>query len=452
MGQSALLLDFYALTMSNAYFNFKPEAKATFDLVIRELPQNRSFFIACGVDEAISSLKNFSFSKDDITYLKKFNFNNKFLNYLKKFKFSGDIWAVKEGTFIFPQEPILRITASLIEAQLVEAYLLNAINVQSVIASKAIRIIMAACKKPVFDFSLRRTQGVDAGLKSARASYIAGAYGTSNALAGKLYGIKVAGTMAHSYVMAFDNELESFRAYTDTFPHQSILLIDTYNYKQGVKNAISVAKQLKKNGVKLVGVRLDSGNLIKESKKIRRIFDKSGLSFVKIFASGNLDEYKIDKIVKAQAPVDFFGVGTNMGVSADAPYSEVIYKICEVAGQGSDFSPTMKLSQNKITCPGRKQVFRIKNKKGQFVQDLLALEGEKIKAAPILFKAMQKGKFLRITENIERVRIFVRQQLKELPDCYKSLTKKVKYPVKESNQLNLLKQKMLKKLNEANTN
>ncbi len=438
MRKSALLLDFYALTMANAYQRFLPQAEATFDLFIRNLPKNRSFLVACGINDALSYLKTFAFTRDDIAYLKQFNFENDFLRFLSRLKFSGDVWAVREGTLIFPGEPILRITAPLAQAQLVEAYLLNIINIQSAIASKAARVVMAAGSRPVFDFSLRRTQGPATSLQVARASYIAGCSGTSNVLAGKLLGIKITGTMAHSFVMSFGSELESFRAYAKTFPDQAVLLLDTYNYRQGIKNALTVARELQEKGFRLLGVRLDSGNLFLESKKIRALLNKHGFLYVKILASGNLDEHKIEKLVKAKAPIDSFGVGTNMGVSSDAPYCDVVYKISEINNEKISFSPTMKLSRNKATYPGRKQVYRLKDRKGNFIKDILALEYERQKGEPLLLRMMEKGKILRPQPQLAQIRNFVKRQISELPPAYKRLKAKKAYPVIKSSQLKKL--------------
>ncbi|MFH1092653.1 MAG: nicotinate phosphoribosyltransferase [Candidatus Omnitrophota bacterium] len=448
MRKSALILDFYALTMANAYQRFLPQAEATFDLFVRNLPKNRSFLVACGINDALSYLKTFAFTRDDIAYLKRFNFENDFLIFLSRIKFSGDVWAVREGTLIFPQEPILRITAPLAQGQLVEAYLLNTINVQSAIASKAARVAIVSGMRPVFDFSLRRTQGAEANLQVARASYIAGCSGTSNVLAGKLLGIKVKGTMAHSFVMAFGSELESFRAYAKIFPNQTVLLLDTYSYRQGIKNALTVAGELQEKGFRLQGVRLDSGNLLKESKKIRALLDKHGFSYVKIMASGNLDEYKIEKLVKAEAPIDSFGVGTNMGVSADAPYCEVVYKISEVNNEKISFTPTMKLSRNKSTYPGRKQVYRLKNRKGNFIKDILALEHERQKGEPLLVKMLSKGRILRRQPQLIQTRNFVKRQLSELPSAYKKLKTEKSYPVIISSQLEKLIIELSKQLKE----
>jgi nicotinate phosphoribosyltransferase len=447
MRDSALLMDYYALTMANVYYEFKPNALATFDLFLRSLPPNRNFVIACGIEESLNYLKDFSFSKEDLEYLKRSGFNKGFLKYLAKLKFRGDVWAVREGTVIFAQEPILRITAPLVQAQLVEAFLLNTVNVLTMVASKAARVVLAAQNKPVFDFSLRRAQGAGASLKAAKASYISGFSGTSNVLAGKLFNINVVGTMAHSYVMAFNSEVESFKAYADVFPNRSILLVDTYNYAHGIKNAIAVANRLKLKGFKLQAVRLDSGDLVKISRKIRKLLDKNGLSFVKIFASGNLDEYKIEKLIKQDAKIDSFGVGTNMGVSADAPYCDVIYKISETTNKNGRFLPTIKLSANKSTYPGRKQIYRISSKKGKFMKDVLALEAEQLKGTALLSQVMDEGKKIQDFSNIEKTKAYVKWQLSCLPDCYKTVKASKEYPVIKSSRLKKLKNSLTKKLN-----
>ena len=446
MKKSALTLDFYALTMANVYQRFLPQAEATFDLFIRSLPKNRSFMVACGINDALSYLKNFQFSRDDIAYLKQFNFESGFLRYLSRIRFRGDVWALREGTIVFPQEPILRVTAPISQAQLVEAYLLNKINVQTAVASKAARVVMAAEKRPVFDFSLRRTQGPVASLEAAKASYIAGCSGTSNVLAGRLLGIEVKGTMAHSFVMSFGSELESFRAYTEIFPGESVLLLDTYSYSQGIKNALTVAGELEKKGRKLLGVRLDSGNLLKESKKIRALLDIHGFPYVKILASGNLDENKIEKLVKAKAPIDSFGVGTNMGVSSDAPYCDVVYKMSEINNGETSFSPTMKLSENKATCPGRKQIYRLKDRKGKFIKDILALDTERQKGEPLLLKMIEKGRAARQQPRLAQIKRFVNRQISGLPAAYKELKTEKRYPVIKSVQLKKMAAELSKKL------
>jgi nicotinate phosphoribosyltransferase len=443
---NVLLTDLYELTMCASYFDNKIDTLATFDLFIRHFPRNRSYFIACGLKDILTYLENLKFSEEQIRFLKsKGIFKNDFLNYLRRLRFTGDVWAIPEGTVFFPNEPVLRITAPIIEAQLVETYLLNSINLQTTIATKASRVVLAAKDKPVVDFSLRRTQGEDAGMKVARASYIAGCIGTSNVLAGMEYNIPVYGTMAHSFVMAFHKEEESFLAYTKTFPNNSILLVDTYNTMKGVKKAIHVAKELEKRGYRLKAVRLDSGNLVLLSRNVRKVLDESGLKYVKIFASGNLDEYKIENLLKKGALIDAFGVGTAMGVSKDAPYCDVIYKLSGL-GDKKKILPTMKLSKGKVTYPGKKQIYRIIDKKGKYVKDILGLEGEKIKGKRLLIKVMQKGKIIYNIPEIESIRKRTLENLSRLPEKYKCLRNAERFNVEISPQLERLTSRLMESL------
>lgn len=442
-----MLVDLYEISMSASYFDFKKDAKAVFDLFIRRMPSNRSFFVAAGLEDVMDYLSNFSFDSGSIEFLRKQGiFSDNFLDYLSKLRFSGDVWALREGEIFFPNEPVIRVIAPIIEAQLVESYLLNTINLNATIATKASRITMAAKDKGVYDFSLRRTHGVDASLKVARASYIAGCKGTSNVLAAMKYNIPVVGTMAHSFVMSFENELESFISFAKTFPKNSILLVDTYDNFKGVKNAIVVAKELEKSGFKLNGIRLDSGNLVNLSKKIRKILDQAGLSYVKIFASGNLDEYKIAKLLNVKSPIDSFGVGTNMGVSEDAPYCDVIYKISEVTDSKGEFSPTMKLSIGKTTYPGRKQIYRNLDSKGMFAKDILALEDESLRGAPLLAKVMEKGKSIYFPPSLDEIKKFTQDNLLRLPEKYKRLNNARRYPVVVSRGLKTHTNKVLKSI------
>jgi nicotinate phosphoribosyltransferase len=442
-----MLVDLYELTMSASYFESKKDTKAVFDLFIRRMPPNRSYFVAAGLADALDFLSNFNFDSQSIEFLRREgSFSERFLQYLSNLRFTGDVWALQEGEIFFPNEPILRVVAPIIEAQLVESFLLNTINLQTTIATKATRVVTAAAEKGVYDFSLRRTQGIDAAIKVARASYLAGCKGTSNVLAGQLYNIPIVGTMAHSFVMSFKNEMTSFRAFAQTFPNNSILLIDTYDNIKGIKNAISVAKELEKIGSKLKAVRLDSGNLVKLSKKIRTILDKAGLKYVKIFASGNLDEYKIERLLHSKAAIDSFGVGTNMGVSEDAPYCDVIYKISEVTDRKGEFLPTMKLSKGKTTYPGRKQVFRILDKNGMFLKDILALENENIEGKPLLTKVMEKGKIIYIPPSLDETRRFNQDNLLRLPQRYKKLKDAPRYPVLISPALKVYTNRVVKSI------
>lgn len=427
----SLLLDLYELTMAQCYLRHRKETRATFDLFVRDLPLRRAYLIACGLEDILSYIKELRFSTDDLAYLRRQEiFSKDFLAYLSKFKFTGDVWAFPEGTVFFPQEPVIRVTAPLIEAQIIESFLLNTINLQTMIASKASRVVSAAGDKGVYDFSLRRTHGQDAAVKVARASFLAGFHGTSNVFAGKRYRIPIVGTMAHSFVMSFPSEKESFSAYSNMFPERSILLVDTYDTKIGIKNAVSVGLALKRSGHTLLGVRIDSGDIVRLSQAARKALDKAGLKKVKIFASGNLDEDKISHMRKAHAAVDNFGVGTNMGVSADAPFLDVSYKISEVTDGHGRFMPTMKLSKGKVTFPGRKQVFRCKDKKGHFLKDILALEDEGIAGTPLLKKVVEKGKIIYNTPRLGQIRQDVQESLRCLPAYLLQLkSQRRRYPV-----------------------
>lgn len=435
----SLLVDLYELTMAQTYFIHKPKTCATFELFIRNLGDNRSYLIAAGLEDILDYIKNLRFSDEHISYLKKQRlFSAGFLTYLKNFKFKGDIFALPEGTIFFANEPVLRVTANIIEAQILESFCLNTINLQTMIASKASRVVLAAKGKGIYDFALRRTQGRDAGIKAARSSYLAGAKGTSNVLAGLLYDIPIVGTMAHSFVMAFNNEIDSFRAYSSLFPDNATLLVDTYNTKKGVENAIRIGGFLKKRGHRLLGIRLDSGNIASLSKMARQMLDSADLRFVKIFASGNLDEYKIYDLLKQGARIDNFGVGTHMGVSSDAPYLDVIYKLSEISQDNGEFLPTMKLSQRKVTYPGRKQIFRIRNRKGNYLKDILALEDEKAKGEPLLIKVISRGKILYKTPPLRELRKKTQTNLSRLSAEYKQIYPKYHYPVIVSPKLKKL--------------
>jgi nicotinate phosphoribosyltransferase len=443
----SLLLDLYELTMGECYRIYRPDAQATFDLFVRGLPVNRSYLVAAGLADILEYVKRLRFNASDIRYLRSRNiFSGDFLQYLGKFRFHGDIWAMPEGTVFFPDEPVLRVTAPLIEAQVVESFLLNTINLQTMIASKASRVVSAARGKTVFDFSLRRTHGSDAGLKVARSAYLAGFGGTATVLAGKRYGIPIVGTMAHSYVMSFKEELDSFLAYAETFPSRAILLVDTYDMKKGIENAVTAGLYLKEKGARLQGIRLDSGDIVSWSKKARAMLDKAGLPYVKIVASGNLDEFKIAAMLKRGACVDSFGVGTNMGTSIDAPCLDVIYKISEITDEDGNFLPTMKLSKAKKTYPGRKQVFRIKDGKGRNLRDVLGLEGEDIRGEPLLVKAVERGKIIYKNPSLKSIRGRAKNQLVRFPAGLRDIRRAYAYPVIISKQLKRLRNDVTRRL------
>jgi len=447
----AMLTDLYELTMCASYFdNNKRDELATFDLFIRKLLPNRSYYMFAGLEQSLLFLKNMKFSREQIDYLRTQGLKDDFLKYLQDFSFRGEVWAVPEGMVVFPNEPLIRVTAPIIEAQLVESFLLNTVNLQTMIATKASRIVHAAKGRAIIEFGLRRTQGTDAGIKAARCSYIAGCAGTSNVLAGMKYGIPIFGTMAHSFIMLFDKEIEAFKAFTHTFSDQPTLLIDTYDNIRGAENAAVVAKELEKKGNRLGSVRLDSGDLVEISRAVRSLLDRKGLDYVKIFASGDLDEYKIEKLLRRGAKIDAFGVGTRMSTSEDRPYVDVIYKLSEKF-ENDRFVPAMKLSQGKITLPGRKQVFRIKEHNGSFSKDIIALHGERVEGQQLLVKVMEKGEIIYDLPSISEIRRTAIENLSHLPERFKRLKKAARYPVELSPKLERLVKKLSLELKKAET-
>ena len=442
----SLFTDLYELTMCASYFDNQKFEPATFDLFIRRLPPGRPYFLFAGLEQVLLFLEKMKFTEEHLAYLREQGFEEPFLEYLKTFKFTGEVWAVPEGSIVFPNEPLIRVTAPIIEAQLVETFLLNTVNLQTMIATKASRVVHAAKGKPVIEFGLRREHGIDAGMKVARSSFIAGCAGTSNVLSGMAYGVPVFGTMAHSFVMSFEKEIDAFRAFAKTFPDKSTLLIDTYDDMAGAEKAALVAKELEQRGCKLGGVRLDSGDLAETSKKIRSLLDEKGLRHVNIFASGDLDEYKIADLLSQGAKIDAFGVGTKMGTSADYPYTDVIYKLSETMNADGEFSPIMKLSKGKVTLPGRKQIFRFKDKEGNYQKDTIALADEKIEAEPLLFKVMDHGKICVNLPSLSEIRKTASENLAKLPAKYKKLTTASEYPVELSKPLEQLVKNLRKKL------
>ncbi|MBI5873780.1 MAG: nicotinate phosphoribosyltransferase [Candidatus Omnitrophica bacterium] len=433
----SLLMDLYELTMAQSYYRHRFKAQATFDLFVRHLPANRSYLLFAGLEDVLRYLKNLKFNQEDLDYLERLGFGEDFLTYLGRLRFHGDVWAMPEGTVFFPGEPVIRVTGSLIESQIIESFLLNAVNLSTMVATKASRIVAAADGRGAYDFSLRRTQGIDAALKVARSAFIAGFSGTSNVLASKLYGIPAVGTMAHSFVLSFSSEAESFRAFFETFPNKSILLVDTYSIQEGIKNAIRVAEEFRAKGHMLQGIRLDSGNLAQQAKMARRMLDENDFREVKIFASGDLDEYKIDKLVASKAPIDDFGVGTRMGASADAPSLDVVYKIAEVTNEGGVFLPTMKFSINKVTLPGRKQIFRRFDKRGFCIEDIIGLEHEK-PGEPLLKNVMRAGEIVYNFRPPSEIKDRAAQGLSSLKKEYRLLRHGAAYPVVLSKDLNKL--------------
>jgi nicotinate phosphoribosyltransferase len=384
----ALHTDFYQITMAAVYHARGLNGSATFSLFTHDLPSSRGYMVAAGLEDALDFLEAFSFEEEELAYLKSLNrFAPGFLEMLRGMRFSGEVWAVPEGTVCFGGEPFIEVTAPLMEAQLVETRLINIFNLQTTLASKAARCVCAAQGRKLVDFSLRRTQGLQAGLAAARSSALVGFSGTSNVAAAQAYGLVPVGTMAHSFVEAFGNEEKAFMAFAETFPKASVFLVDTYDSLEGVRHAVRVAEVLAKQGHKLVGVRLDSGDLAGMSREARHILDEAGLKDVAVVASGSLDEMNIAQLVKAGAAIDMFGVGTRMGSSADAPYLDFAYKLVSYQGR-----PTLKLSTGKVTWVGSKQVWRTLDQDGRIAADQLCLREEAGSGRPLLEQVMAQGR------------------------------------------------------------
>jgi len=374
---SALLTDFYSLTMAQGYWKQDRNRKAIFEMFFRRQPFGGGYAIFAGLGTLLDNLASFSFSGEDIDYLKSQNsFEDGFIEYLKGFRFSGSLWAMDEGTVIFPQEPLIRIEGSLIECQIIEGMLLNIINFQSLIATKARRVWIASGKGSFMEFGLRRAQGPDGALSASRATYIGGAAGTSNTLAGKIFGIPIMGTMAHSWIMAFSSEEDAFSAYAEMYPDKSVFLIDTYDtLKSGIISAINVGRKLKAQG-KNFGVRLDSGDIQYLSTEVRKMLNNAGLNEATITASNDLDESIIETLVNAGVPVNVWGVGTRLVTGGDDAAFTGVYKMTACEDKDGRMAPVMKFSDNpeKTTNPGPKQVWRIKDKQGAALADVLALD------------------------------------------------------------------------------
>ena len=436
---SALFADLYQLTMAQAYWHSGHTAEATFSLFFRSCPPDRGYFALAGIEDAVRFLESFSFEPEDIDYLRGLgSFDSGFLHWLAKLRFTGSVRAMAEGDLFFAGEPVIEVTAPIIEAQVAETLLLNQINAQTIFATKASRVVHAARGKTLVDFAARRTHGTDAALKMARAGYMAGFAGTSNVLAGKQYGIPVFGTMAHSFVMAFESEEESFRAYADSFPDATTLLVDTYDTVVGVRNAIRVAQEMQSSGHRLRAVRLDSGDFRGLSHKARALLDEAGLGHVEVFASGGLDEFEVEALVSAGAPIDGFGVGTKVGVSADAPWTDCAYKLVEYDGR-----PVLKLSSGKQTAPGRKQVFRYSDR--DYDHDVIGLADEELPqpdGEPIVREVMRDGERAVPAPGLEQIREHFKAEFSLLPERYKALRSPSRYPVANSANLDSLERKL----------
>ncbi|MBN1524012.1 MAG: nicotinate phosphoribosyltransferase [Spirochaetales bacterium] len=460
-----LFTDFYELTMAQGYMLQNHNPGVVFDMFFRRPPFGSGFTIFAGLQPVLESIEKFSFTKEDCEYLRSLGvFQETFLEYLLEFRFTGNIWACDEGTVVFPNEPIIRIEANLCEAQLIESLVLNTINFQTLIATKTARICLAARGKQILEFGMRRAQGKDGAFSATRAAFIGGAEATSNTYAGKNLDIPVRGTMAHSWIMSYTSELEAFRKYAELYPDSSVFLMDTYDtLESGLKNAVIVGKELIKKGITRFGVRLDSGDLEYLSKEVRKAMDDAGLHDAFIVVSNELSEEIIQQLVVRKSPIDIWGVGTNLVTAKDDPALTGVYKLAEI-DQGGIQQPVMKISNNpeKMTNPGRKQVFRFLDAEKKPLADLIALEDEHIQESvkyrfyhplyeyshfdiegaevrPLLSCVMKKGIAEKPCVPLHEIQHYVKSQLGMLDQTYTRLLNPHEYKVSLSEQLKTLK-------------
>jgi nicotinate phosphoribosyltransferase len=466
-----LTTDLYELTMAAAYFDSQIKDNAIFELFIRRLPRNRSFLITAGLEQALDYLSSLRFTAPQIEYLRNHpsfgNVSDGFFDYLAGFRFTGDVWAMPEGTTAFAMEPILRVTAPIIEAQVIETFLLSTINFQTMIASKAARTVTAARGRSVIEFGTRRAHGTEAGLFAARAAYVGGCIGTSNVEAGFLFGIPTYGTLAHSFVMSFDDEDEAFRAFLKVFPKTATVLVDTYD------TIAAVGRLARDFGPAIPSVRLDSGDLLELSIQVRRILDQAGMSNTKIFASSDLNEHRIADLIARGAQIDSFGVGTELATSYDSPALSAVYKLVALE-QAGGVQMKIKLSEGKATYPGAKQVWRLTDAEGKYAQDIVAFgdeaapenDAESLRGSwqPLLVQVMKDGRatgqgfaagddevpIKRASQarlaRLDEARNRAAGELKRLPDELLALEGEAAYQVVFSNRLREEQEKLKKKL------
>ncbi len=431
---SALLTDLYELTMAQAYLQEGMTQPATFEFFVRRLPPHRNFLIAAGLEQVVDYLSRLRVTDKELRWLERSGrFKPELLGYLQNLQFTGDVEAMPEGTVFFPHEPILRITAPLPQAQLVESRVMNLLNFQTMIASKAARSVLVSRGKPLVDFGLRRAHGAEAGLLAARASYLAGFTGTATVLAGMTYGIPVYGTMAHAFVQAHEAERESFEHFARAQPDNVVLLLDTYDTEAAARTVVSMAPTLAAEGIPVKGVRLDSGNLADHARNVRRILDEGGLARTQILASGNLDEYAIRELVESGAPFDSFAVGTAMTTSSDAPSLDCAYKLQEYNGR-----PCRKRSEGKATWPGRKQVYRHDDAHGRFDYDIVTTVSDRQPGIPLLEPVMSKGRRLLPAYTLGESRRRAAAQLAKLSDSLRMLEQAPAFEVRISSVLERL--------------
>lgn len=427
-GRSALLSDLYQLAMMEVYYQHEMQQTAVFEFFVRRLPPARSYLIAAGLEQALDFLQDLRFTDAELAWMSASgHFKPEFVEQLRDFRFSGDVHAMPEGSVFFADEPILRVTAPLPQAQLVETRLVNLLQFQTMIASKAARCVLNAPDRILVDFGLRRSHGAEAGLLAARASYLAGFAGTATVLASQRFGMPCYGTMAHSFIQAHEDEYAAFARFSRERQHNVVLLIDTYDTLQGARRVVELSRELAHEGIAIASVRLDSGDLAVLSREVRSILDQGGCRDIRIFASGSLDEYALAALVEAGAPIDGFGIGTSLDVSADAPYLDCVYKLEEYAGIAR-----RKRSSAKSTWPGRKQVYRRFDRHGKMLGDMLTLDDDSASGQPLLEPVMRNGERLAESPSLDNVRDRARASLDALPQTLLGLDRQVEYPVEVS--------------------
>lgn len=428
---SPLLTDLYQLTMLQAYHDERMNELAAFEFFVRKMPEGRNFLVAAGLEQVLDFLETLSFSAEELAWLDASGrFQQDFVDSLADFRFTGEVHAMAEGTVFFPDEPMLRVVAPIRQAQLVETRIINLLQFQSLVASKAARCVLAAPDKLLIDFGLRRAHGAEAGLLSARASFLAGFSGSSNVMAGINWDVPLFGTMAHSYVQAHDEEATAFEHFARSHPQANTMLIDTYDTEAAARKLLPLSARLARDGIAIQAVRIDSGDLGEHARQVRRILDEGGLHGIKIFASGNLDEYQLRDLLAAGAPIDGFGVGTRMNTSADRPYLDCAYKLQEYAGLAR-----RKRSEGKTTWPGRKQVYRRLDDDGRFAGDLLTTADDIQPGDGLLQPVMQDGRRRSPSPPLSMVRGYAAGQLGSLPGALRRLDAAPAFPVQVSARL-----------------
>jgi nicotinate phosphoribosyltransferase len=432
--QDALLTDLYQLAMIQAYLDSGQTDTAVFEFFVRKLPPQRNFLMAAGLEQALDFLENLRFSAEELDWLgRSGRFNARLIDYLANFRFIGEVHAMPEGTLFFRNEPILRVTAPLPQAQLVETRLINILQYQTMVASKGARMVLLAPGKLLVDFGLRRAHGADAGLMAARASYVAGFAGTATLLAEKAFGIPTYGTMAHSFVQSFDDEATAFEAFARARPQNLTLLIDTYDTEAAARKVVALAPRLKELGIAVRAVRIDSGDLTSLAKTVRGIFDAGGPSDIGIFVSGGIDEDTLATFAREKAPIDGIGIGTSLVTSSDAPALDCAYKLQEYAG-----SPRRKRSTGKATWPGRKQIWRRYDREGRMMSDILSTENDTHEGETLIQPVMAGGRRIGPQPTLHDVREHARRELERLPTELRAIGPLVPYPVEVSASLEQL--------------